>query len=315
MQGAAQRSPLAGRAVSEVSGVVTAVVKVGFWMQDPEPDDDPATSEALFVHLDPPQLDGEPLRAGDELRVSGTVGEYVPGNRAEQLPVTQIDAPTLRRVARDRPLPAPVRLGRGGRQPPTEIVCDDARDGDPGAGPFDPAQDGLDFWESLEGMLVEVAEPVACSPTSSVGELWVLADGGADATGRNARGGLSLRPGDANPERIQLASPLAPVARVDVGARLVQDGQPLVRGLLDYAFGTWRIDVLSPVESAGGGVAPRPCARPARAASCWSPASTSRTSRPPPTRPTSRGSGASSPSTSPRPTSSRCRRCRTTAGR
>ncbi|HEX5009444.1 MAG TPA: nuclease, partial [Planctomycetota bacterium] len=256
IQGAAQRSPLDGQAVVDVPGIVTAVVKRGFWLQDPAPDEDPATSEALFVHLDPPQLDGAPLRPGDELLVSGTVGEYVPASRKGQLPVTQIDTPTLRRVARDRPCPALVRVGRGGRRPPTDIVCDDARDGDACAGPFDPAHDGLDFWESLEGMLVELDEPVACSPTSSLGELWVLADGGADVTGRNARGGVTLRAGDVNPERIQLASLLAPVARVDVGTRLAQDGQPRVRGVLDYAFANWRLDVLAPVTAAGGGVAP-----------------------------------------------------------
>ena len=267
IQGAAQRSPLDGRAVSDVPGIVTAVVKPGFWMQDPQADDAPATSEALFVHLDPPQLDGAPLRPGDELLVAGTVSEYVPPSRKGQLPVTQIDAPVLRRVARDRPLPAPMRLGRGGRPIPSEILCDDARDGDACAGPFDPAQDGLDFWESLEGMLVEVADPVACSPTSSLGELWVLADGGADSTGRNARGGVSVRAADFNPERIQLVPLLAPVARVDVGTRLTQDGQPRVRGLLDYAFANWRLDVLAPVTAAGGGVAPervQPAAAPDR---------------------------------------------------
>jgi hypothetical protein len=44
IQGAAHRSPLNGRRVSRVAGVVTAVDKTGFWLQDPRPDDDPATS-------------------------------------------------------------------------------------------------------------------------------------------------------------------------------------------------------------------------------------------------------------------------------
>jgi hypothetical protein len=55
-----------------------------------------------------------------------------------------------------------------------------------------------------------------------------------------------VRAADFNPERIQLVPLLAPVARVDVGTRLLQDGQPRVRGLLDYAFANWRLDVLAP---------------------------------------------------------------------
>jgi len=266
IQGAAQRSPLLGRAVRDVPGVVTAVVRVGFWMQDPRPDDDLATSEALFVHLDPPAVDGVRLAAGDDVLASGTIEEYVPASRAGQLPVTQIGGAVLSRILRhDAPAPSAMRLGRGGRQPPTELLCDDARDGDAGSGPFDPAQDGLDFWESLEGMLVEVADPVACSPTSSLGELWVLADGGADATGRNARGGVTLAPGDVNPERIQLVSTFATLPRVDVGTRLLQDGAPRLRGLLDYAFGNFRLAVLAPVEAAGGGGVVPDVARPAAA--------------------------------------------------
>ncbi|MFE7595513.1 lamin tail domain-containing protein, partial [Kitasatospora sp. NPDC057512] len=45
IQGAARTSPLAGSAVSAVPGVVTAVGPSGFWYQDPQPDNDPGTSE------------------------------------------------------------------------------------------------------------------------------------------------------------------------------------------------------------------------------------------------------------------------------
>src|SRR3954452_15110104 len=45
IQGAAHRSPLEGKRVTNVTGVVTAVSSNGFWFQDPQPDDNPATSE------------------------------------------------------------------------------------------------------------------------------------------------------------------------------------------------------------------------------------------------------------------------------
>jgi predicted extracellular nuclease len=257
IQGAAQRSPLAGRSVRGVSGVVTAIAAHGFWFQDPEPDADPATSEGLFVYLEEPRAADAPLLAGDEVHVVGTVDEYVPASRTGQLPVTELNHATVTLVGHGRPLPPPVRVGRGGRLPPTEVFRADAPGGDATAGTFDPVRSGLDFWESLEGMRVELADPVACSPTSSLGELWVLADGGADATGRNARGGVTLRPGDSNPERVLLGPALAKIARADVGVRLAQGGAPRLVGVLDYAFGNFRLLPTAPVEVAGGGVAPQ----------------------------------------------------------
>src|SRR5205085_12518880 len=49
VQGAAHTSPLLGRTVSGVAGIVTARVSNGFWFQDPNADANDATSEGLFV--------------------------------------------------------------------------------------------------------------------------------------------------------------------------------------------------------------------------------------------------------------------------
>jgi predicted extracellular nuclease len=49
IQGAAHISPLNGKAVASVPGIVTAVRSNGFNLQDPQPDSNPATSEAIFV--------------------------------------------------------------------------------------------------------------------------------------------------------------------------------------------------------------------------------------------------------------------------
>jgi predicted extracellular nuclease len=48
IQGASQISPLNGQNVTTL-GIVTATKTNGFWMQDPNPDADPATSEGIFV--------------------------------------------------------------------------------------------------------------------------------------------------------------------------------------------------------------------------------------------------------------------------
>src|SRR5215204_653029 len=49
IQGASHISPLANTEVSGVNGVVTAKREGGFFMQDAAPDDDPRTSEGIFV--------------------------------------------------------------------------------------------------------------------------------------------------------------------------------------------------------------------------------------------------------------------------
>jgi len=252
VQGAGHRSPRLAQPVADLAGVVTAVSPRGFWLQDPLPDADPATSEGVFVRLEPPRAGDVPLQPGDAVALDGRVAEFTPANRREQLPLTQVEAGAVRLLARGQPLPAAVPLGRTGRAPPATHVCDDAVDGDASAGPFDPSEDGLDFWESLEGMLVEVPQPVACGPTSSLDELWVLADLGAQAEPRTPRGGVALRPGDVNPERILLADALAAVPRADVGARLSSPGGAAVRGVVDYAFGNYRVLVTAPVQADGG---------------------------------------------------------------
>jgi hypothetical protein len=53
-----------------------------------------------------------------------------------------------------------------------------------------PDQYGLDFWRSLEGMLVTVRNPVALNFENRFGELWIRGDW--PTTGPNARGGLTI---------------------------------------------------------------------------------------------------------------------------
>ena len=68
---------------------------------------------------------------------------------------------------------------------------------------FDPWEDGIDFYESLEGMLTQINKAVVVEPTNlfSAGaanentELAVLADGGKDASGRSPTAGRSSSAG------------------------------------------------------------------------------------------------------------------------
>ena len=49
IQGASHVSPLSFKIVENVPGIVTAKRATGFYLQDPAPDGDDATSEAIFV--------------------------------------------------------------------------------------------------------------------------------------------------------------------------------------------------------------------------------------------------------------------------
>lgn len=230
IQGASHRSPFEGQRVDAVEGIVTAVLAEGrapgFWMQDPRPDRDEATSEAIFVSTKGMTLD---VAAGDRVAVSGTVEESGFGTA---LTTTQIVKPEVRAISRGSALPAPLRLGTKGRAIPTAGVDDD------GLTRFDVREDAIDFWESIEAMRVEVHDAEVAGGTSGYGDFAVLADGGLGSEVRGARGGVVLRDGDANPERILVEARLVknpPVA--NTGDRF--DG--VITGVVDYNFGNFRL--------------------------------------------------------------------------
>src|ERR671936_1238568 len=162
IQGATHISPLAGQNVSGVNGIVTAKRSNGFYMQDPNPDADDATSEGIFVFTG-----GAPtsLAVGDAVSVSGTVVEFRPGGSSSaNLTTTELTTPTITVLSTGNPLPAATVAGTDGRSPPNTVIEDDATGDIETSGVFDPASDGLDFWESLEGMRVQLDDAVAVGP-------------------------------------------------------------------------------------------------------------------------------------------------------
>lgn len=111
IQGTTRTSPLAYKQVAEVPGVVTGVrtygSSKGFWFQDTAPDDNPATSEGVFVFTGAAPT----VAVGDAVKVSGTVTEYVPGGLSSgNQSLTQISKPTVTVVSSGNPLPAPVAV-------------------------------------------------------------------------------------------------------------------------------------------------------------------------------------------------------------
>ena len=56
-----------------------------------------------------------------------------------------------------------------------------------------PSQFGIDFWSSLESVLVTIPKPVGLGFQNDFGEFWVHGDW--PVTGKNSRGGLTLTVG------------------------------------------------------------------------------------------------------------------------
>ena len=231
IQGAAHRSPLAGKAVQNVTGVVTAKTGNGFWFQDPQPDTDPATSEGLFVFTS----SAPTVSVGAAVTVQGMVAEFRPGGSGgvTNLTTTELTNPTIT-VTGTAAVPGPTIVGPGGRVPPSTVIDDDsAGDVETTSTAFDPANDGLDFWESLEGMWLGINEPEVTGPTSSFRELSVVPAGSGV---RTVRGGILLQKTDSNPERVLLDDVLTPIPDAKTGDKLAG----VVTGVLDYSFGNFK---------------------------------------------------------------------------
>ena len=250
IQGLGHTSSFDGQAVT-TSGVVTAVDTNGFYLQDGG-DNDVGTSDGIFVFT----RTAPTVAVGNRVEVTGTVDEFLPGNDSDNLTITQLTAPTIAVVAASAPLPAATVIGTGGRVPPGVVIDDD------GFASYDPTTDGIDFYESLEGMYVQVNDAVAVGPTASFGEIAVVADGGARIApeDRTPNGGILLegdpRTGeitDPNPERIIIDDGIVfnePL--VNTGATFAGP----ITGVIDYSFGNYKLLNDQPLEVATNPAAP-----------------------------------------------------------
>ena len=295
IQGRQHFSPYRGSFAVEVPGIVTALRFNGFYFQDPDPDADERTSEGVFVFTGSAPPAAAAVGAG--VLVNGRISEFRAGctptctppdfpsgnfgsSAFPNLSVTQIDRAVV--VPGDTGSIAPTVVGAGGRVPPATVIDNDTPDPQPDdpplvsgnveskSGPpldtatqdptFDPDEDGIDLYESLEGMLTRVNDAVVIEPTNTFGsglgqnsELAVLADDGAGASIRSPRGPIVVRSfddelphdyrfGDFNPERIILNDPVArdndeaPAPEADVGDRFGGS----IDAVVDYSFGNYK---------------------------------------------------------------------------
>src|SRR6266545_7343736 len=244
IQGAAHLSPKRGTTVSAVPGIVTAKTTTGFWMQDPTPDAAPSTSEGIFVYTST----APSVATGDSVTVNATVTEYRPGGTGgtTNLTTTELSGPSVTVVSHGNPLPAAQLIGSGGRVPPASVIDDDATGDVETSGTFNATTDGIDFWESLEGMRISLSSPKVVGPRSSYGEIPVVPAGSGTMTNR---GGIVIQSGDLNPERITLDDVLAATPAANTGDSL----SGTVTGVVDYSFGNFKLlSSTTPAVTSGG---------------------------------------------------------------
>ncbi|WP_253857110.1 endonuclease/exonuclease/phosphatase family protein [Prauserella alba] len=183
VQGTGRLSPMDGETVT-VPGVVTAKRQFGsvrgFWVQDPRPDDDPRTSEALFVYNGDETPD---VAVGDEVSVTGEVGEYRPqGQDSAYQSSTQLTGAEWTVDSSGNELPEAVEL-----TPDTVPETLAPEEGNLDELELRPDKYALDFWESHEGERISVADAPLVSRSTDYNELYVTTKPGQN---RTPRGGV-----------------------------------------------------------------------------------------------------------------------------
>jgi predicted extracellular nuclease len=224
IQGASHVSPIKGHKVTGVKGVVTHTEEVKgtkrFYIQElsANMDSDPNTSEATVV------ISTYGVVKGDYVTVNATVSEIKEDGYADakDLTTTALTGASVTKIG-TFPVPAPIVIGVDRIQPRTIIDND-------GMQIFDPAEDALDFYESMESMVVQLNTPKVVGPYHF--EIPVIIGDQTDEV-ITPNGGLMLTENDLNPQRILIKKELT----VKTGD--VFNGS--VIGILGYDFSNYKV--------------------------------------------------------------------------
>ncbi|WP_151478505.1 endonuclease/exonuclease/phosphatase family protein [Streptomyces albicerus] len=253
IQGSTRTSPLAGRQVTDVAGIVTGVRTYGssrgFWIQGPSADDNPATSEGVFVFTSSTPK----VAVGDSVTVSGTVTEFVPGGASSgNQSITEITKPTVTVVSSGNALPAATVINSRSVPAAYTPEGDTAANGSVNGLTLRPKKYALDYYESLEGMNVAIGSSRVVTATDPFSELWVTVKPWENP---NRRGGTVYGAYSAqNTGRLQIQS-LVPTATQPFPTANVGDTlKGTTEGPLDYTqFGGYTLTArtLGTVETGG----------------------------------------------------------------
>lgn len=187
IQGASHKSPYVDLTVNDVAGIVTFVLNsTSFIMQESESSFDGVKSTAIKVNKT-----GHNVAVGDVINVSGNVVEAGGNSR---LTDTQIAATNITKTG-TAGTPEALVIGED-LLPPNKIIDNDS------FAIFDPQEDGIDFWESIEYMLVSFPDARVIGPIYNNDSPIVVPSTTNNTF--NVNGGLNIAADDYNPEKIML---------------------------------------------------------------------------------------------------------------
>ncbi len=237
IQGSGTVSPFTGQVVT-TSGIVTALRSNGFFLQTPDVDNNPNTSEGVFVFMSSKPT----VSPGDSVTVRATVQEFASSSDPGSPTETELAAsPIVTVTSNGNALPAPVTLTIA-----------------------DTSVNDIDNLEKYEGMRVHVDSLTAISPTqgtvnepnatsTSNGTFYAVITGTArpfrepgiqvpDPVPASPSSGTpppNVPRFDANPERLRIDSDAQPgTTKLEVTSGAIITN---VTGVLDYGFRTYTI--------------------------------------------------------------------------
>jgi uncharacterized repeat protein (TIGR01451 family) len=219
IQGFGYSSPYLLETVS-TTGVVTGVFPelAGFFIQSTTPDDDPYTSEGIFINTSG-IASAVDLNTGDYVSVTGLVREAY---QQTQLFIDSLE--DLEVVSQYQPIPPAIEL-----DPPVSST------------------ESVEYYEALEGMLVQVTGPtIAVAPTNPYGEYsLVLKYHNKTRLFRGQENGMIIMVDDGSTMRHDDSSTLQYVVRS-------RDEVRDLYGPLAYTYGNYKIEPIHPPQIVTG---------------------------------------------------------------
>lgn len=195
IQGVTHTSPYNQKMVKNVRGIVTAVVKDGFYMQSRKFDRNIKTSEGIYV-----ESKNLP-NVGEYVSVNGMVYEKQFGRPSEsELTVTSIKAgDDIKVISKGNKVKSvsidPIKV-------PMKVYVGKFHE------KLNPKKNAMDFYESLEGMLVKVHKPLITGADEDRGEVCVVPEYGKYVKDKTNHGGVRYTYKNEQTQRILIKSEL-----------------------------------------------------------------------------------------------------------
>ncbi|MEK3993970.1 endonuclease [Psychrobacillus sp. FSL K6-2365] len=242
IQGAGHHTSFDNKTVEGIQGVVTYSFLLNgatyYHIQTPDElaDTNPNTSEAIVLYSG---TNTWPIKVGDLVSVTGKVSEFAYDGYADRqttdLKTTQIN------VRNDQG--GKVEVITSGVALPAPILIDETKmslakiDSD-NLAVFNPTVDAIDFWESIEGMRVQVGNVKAVAPQEHGDLITVL----ESAPTNSLHGGVLYEKDNQNPNRVQFRlEPNGPGRDFEVATGDKFKGP--ITGVVGYSFQNFKIYV------------------------------------------------------------------------